>query len=166
LEWFDPSPYIENSQAITEIFGHWPTFHDAWIHELKLSIADGEPWVPGSVAPVLELRVHVFEMTKDVDEDGYFVLTKHTLTNLQFRNVEGLQLTNFSYQNAILELILGIEPMTYRHGGGPAEGPPPNVLTVKIEPSCGLSGEFKCQSAAVISAEPCDEYGHLLAASS
>ena len=163
MELFDPSPQMEDSQKITEIFGYWPTFHDAEINNLSLSTADREPWVPGSTAPVLEMQVHVFEMTKEVDQNGYIVLTKHTLTKLQFRNVEGLQLAGFSFQNAIFELVFGIEPMTFRSGGGPAEGPPPNLLTVKIESNCGLYGEFKCRSAAVISAEPCDENGCLLA---
>jgi hypothetical protein len=166
MERFDPSSYIEDSQKITRIFGYWPTFHDAWIHELRLFAADGKPWLPGSISPVLEMVVHVFEMTNEVNEEGYFVLVKHTLAHFQFRNVEGLKLDDFSYQNAIFELIFGIEPMSYRHGGGPVEGPPPNVLTVTIDSSCGLSGEFKCQSAAVISAEPCDENGQLIGRSS
>jgi hypothetical protein len=160
MEWFDPSPYIENSKRIKDIFGYWPTFHDARIHQLCHSVADGEPWVPGSISPVLDMKVHVFEMKKNLPEDGYFVFTKNTLVHLQFRNVQDLQLTNFSYQNAVFELIFGIEPMTYPHGGGPLDRPPPNVLTVKIDSSCGLRGEFKCQSAEVLSAEPCDEDGH------
>lgn len=68
----DPSPYIENGNKITEIFGYWPTFHDAEIHNVSMSIADGEPWVPGSSSPVLEMEIHVFEMTKDVTEEGLF----------------------------------------------------------------------------------------------
>ena len=166
MEWFDPSPYVENSEKLTSIFGYWPSFHDAEIKELRLHVADGEPWVVGSIAPVLELQIHVFEMTKDLTQEGYFVLKNHTLARLRFRNVEDLQLSGFSFQNFIFELVFGREPMKYPHGGGPIDDTPPEVLTVKIGASVGLSGEFWCQSAEVVSVEPCDESGRPLAAAS
>ena len=166
MDWFDPSPHIENSKKITDIFGYWPSFHDAEIHEVNLSVADREPWVAGSASPVVDMRIHVFEMTKDLTPEGYFVLTKHTMTRLRFRNVEGLQFSTFSFQNCILELEFGLEPMSYPHGGGPQDGPLPNVLTVRIASSLGMSGEFRCQSAEVVSAEPCDEDGNLPASPS
>ena len=162
MDFFDPSPYVENSKMLTDIFGYWPSFHDAEIHEANLNVSDREPWVVGSASPVLEMTIHVFEMTKDLTPDGHFVLTKHTMTRLRFRNVEGLQLSDFSFQNCIFELVFGIEPMSYLHGGGPLDGPPPNVLTVRIHSSVGLSGQFKCQSAEVLSAVSCDEDGGVL----
>ena len=157
--WFDPSAVITNSNKITDIFGYWPSFHDAWINSLSLSVADGKPWVIDSESPVLDMQIHLFEMTKEVTADGYFVLAKHTLADLRFRNVVGLSLSRFSHQNSIFELIFGIEPMSFPFGGGPADGPPPNVITVRIDSSCGLQGEFKCSSAEVVSAVPCDENG-------
>jgi hypothetical protein len=144
---------------LTDIFGYWPSFHDAEIHEVNLNVSDREPWVVGSASPVMEMSIHAFEMTKDLTPNGSFVLTKHIMTRLRFRNVEGLQLSDFSFQNCIFELVFGIEPMSYPHGGGPVDGPPPNVLTVRIYSSVGLSGQFKCQSAEVLSAISCDEYG-------
>jgi tRNA(adenine34) deaminase len=160
VEWFDPSPLIENSDKILNIFGYWPSFHDAEIQELNLNIADGEPWEPGSESPTLTMKIHVFEMTKDLTPEGYFILKNHTLTRLRFRSVQDLQLSGFANQNSIFELVFGTEPMSYPHGGGPIEGPPPNLFIVKIDSSVGLSGEFKCLSAEVVSVEPCDESGH------
>ena len=159
MEQFDPSSYIENSKKIVDIFGYWPSFHDVEVHELSLTVADRVPWEVGSESPVMEMQVHVFEMTKELTPDGDFVLTKHTLTRLRFRNVENLQLSDFSFQNCIFELVFGIEPMTHSQGGGPVDGPPPNILNVRIYASVGLCGEFKCQSAEVVSAEPCDAAG-------
>ncbi len=78
MEWFDPSPQITNSAKLTDVFGYWPSFHDAEAHKLTLSVADGEPWVVGSISPIIEMQVHVFEMTKEVTEEGYFFLRKHT----------------------------------------------------------------------------------------
>jgi tRNA(adenine34) deaminase len=165
VEWFDPSPYIKNSDKISSIFGYWPSFHDAEIHHVNLDIADEEAWEGGSESPTLEMQIHVFEMTKDVTPDGYFVLKNHTLVRLRFHNLQDLQLSDFSYENCIFDLVFGTEPMRYSHGGGPIEGPPPNLLTVRIDSSVGLCGEFKCLSAEVISAEPCDESGRPIASS-
>jgi hypothetical protein len=158
-EWFDPSQVITNSHKLTDIFGYWPSFHDAEVHSLRLSVAEGQPWLTDSESPVLDMHIHLFEMTKEVDEEGYFILDKHTLTHLRFRNIEGLSLSYFSFQNCLFSLDFGTEPKTFSYGGGPAEGPPPNVITVKIDSSVGLEGEFKCSSAEVISAIPCDEDG-------
>jgi hypothetical protein len=162
VEWFDPSSVIQHSDRVTNIFGCWPSFHDAEILQFDLSVADGKPWQLGSPSPVLEMQIHAFEMTKEVNAAGYFVLRHHTLVRLQFRNVHDLDFSNFSYQNAIFGLSFGLEPMSYPLGGGPLEGPPPKVITVMIDSSCGLSGKFKCQEAEVLFAGLCDENGSLL----
>lgn len=148
---FDPAQHIENRNKITDAFGYWPSFHDAEIKELRLTVADGEPWVPGSVSPVLDMVVCVFEMTKDLTPEGYFILTKHTLARLRFRNVDSLQMAGFSHQNCIFDLEFVLEPASPPQIG--------NLLLVRIDSSVGLAGEFKCQSAEVVSAEPCDEGG-------
>jgi hypothetical protein len=158
MERFDPSPIIQHSDRIANIFGCWPSFHDAEILHLGLSVAGGKPWLPGSPSPMLETQIHAFEMTKEVNAEGFLVLRHHTLVVLQFRNVQNLELSGFSYQNAIFELIFGLEPM-FPKGGGPLEGPAPTVITVMIDSSCGLSGKFKCGEAEVLSVEPCDENG-------
>lgn len=159
LERFDPSPHIKNSYKITDIFGYWPAFHDAEIHELRLTVAGGEPWDAGSESPVMEMLIHVFEMTGDVTPEGFFRLAKHTLVRLRFGKVEGIQLSDFWYQNCIFELDFGVETVRYPRGGASSEGSPTNLLVVEIHSSVGLSGKFKCKSAEVVSTEPCDENG-------
>lgn len=159
MEKFDPSPHIKNSYKITDIFGYWPEFHDAEILELKLSVAGGEPWVVGSESPTMEMLVHLFEMTGDVTPEGFFRLAKHTLVRLRFGNVEGLQLSDFWYQNCISELDFGIDPARSARGRNSIEASRPGLLLVNIQSSVGLSGKFRCQSAEVVSTEPCDEKG-------
>lgn len=107
----------------------------------------------------MEMQVHLFEVTKDVTPEGYFVLTKHTLAQLRFQNIENLQLSDFSFQNCIFELEFGIQTMANPNCRGSVDGPHLNVLTVKIFASVGLCCEFRCDSAEVISAEPCDAFG-------
>jgi hypothetical protein len=66
---------IANSQALVEVMGCWPSFHDAHLLEALRTNDD------------LQVVVHVFEMTDEVDAAGYFVLTKHHLIRLQLLRV-------------------------------------------------------------------------------
>ena len=50
-DWFDPSPFIENSCMLTEAIGFWPIFDDAAVLSLELDRSDGSPWQPGSDSP-------------------------------------------------------------------------------------------------------------------
>jgi hypothetical protein len=159
MEKFDPSPHIKNSYKITDIFGYWPEFHDAEVLELRLTVADAEPWATGSESPAMEMLVHLFEMTGDVSPEGNFCLDKHTLVRLRFGNVEALQLANFWYQNCIFELEFGIEPVSQSRNGQSVESPRQNLLSVDIHSAVGLSGKFRCQSVEVVSTEPCDQNG-------
>ena len=157
-DWFDPSPFIKSSDKIKDIFGYWPTFHDAEIHSLSLSGGVADPFETGCESPMLDIRIHLWEMTNEVDEKGWIVLAEHTLAELRFRNVEKLELSNFNYHNCIMEMIFGMEPENLNPVGS---GRHPPMITVEILPAFGLSGKFKCQSAEVVSAVPCDLDGPL-----
>lgn len=117
LKRFDPAAIVRDSNKITDVFGYWPTFHDAEIHSFCLTVADGQPWLTDSDSSVLDMHIHVFEMTKEVSAEGYFVLAKHTLAHLRFRNVEDLSVSRFSHQNCIFEMVFGVEPMSFPSGG-------------------------------------------------
>lgn len=165
MEKFDPSPHIKNSYKITDVFGYWPSFQDAEILEVRLSVAGAEPWTTGSESPALEMTVHLFERTNDLTPEGRFVLIKHTLVRLRFGKIEALQLSNFWYQNCISEFDLGIEPKRPPRARGAVETSQPGLLHVQIQSSVGLSGKFKCRSAEVVSTEPCDQTGKLIPSS-
>lgn len=158
-EWFDPSSIIRNSNKITDIFGYWPTFHDAWIQSINLTVGSGENWEQGygSEPPTLAMKVHVYEMTKEVTAEGYIVLAKHTFAELKFLDIEKLELRNFSYQNSIYELVFETE-LADQPGPG---GTHAEVLRVKLQSSHGVRAEFRCQSAEVVSAVPCDANGNV-----
>jgi hypothetical protein len=158
VEYFDPSVVILNSKRITDIFGYWPTFHDAEVHSLSLSGGVVDPCEPGCESPMLDMKIHLWEITRDVTAEGWLVLAKHTLADLQFRNVEKLELSNFNYHNCIMEMIFGTEPENLNPVGG---GRHPPMITVEIVPAFGLRGKFKCQSAEVLSAVPCNLDGPL-----
>ncbi len=114
MEWFDPSSIIKNSNRITDIFGYWPSFHDAEIQ--SISLTGGETYLkdPDRIYPTLDIKIHLWEMTNEVNAKGFFVLKNHTLTDLRFRNTGELELSDFSFRNTIMEMIFGVETRTYR----------------------------------------------------
>ena len=92
-------------------------------------------------APVLTAKIHVFEMTREVSESGHFVCHKHTVVELQFTDIDDLELDGFNHQNALNDLRIG-------------ESEKPGRLTVEFEVAYGVGAHFTCGSIAVLSAVP------------
>ena len=72
--------HLQNSQAVVDAFGYWPSFHDAPLFDVALN------------ADELRFTVHGFVMTDEIDERGYFRLTKHHLVRFRFCGVRDLRL--------------------------------------------------------------------------
>jgi hypothetical protein len=81
-------------------FGYAPRFHDAEVLGLTLD-RDG---------PRCSLRVHGFEMTREVDEAGYFVCAKHVVVVFHLTDLRVLELNDFNHQNALMGLTITREP--------------------------------------------------------
>lgn len=75
-------------------FGYAPRFHDAEV----LSVALDRQ---GSTC---RLRVHAFEMTNEVDADGFFACTKHVIVTFAVGDLIELELVGFNSQNALMGL--------------------------------------------------------------
>ena len=58
---------IQNSHLLTDVFGRWPSFHDAEVTRIVLDRDE---------TPYLEATIHVFEMTSQI-EHGAYVLKTH-----------------------------------------------------------------------------------------
>ncbi|HEV7220381.1 MAG TPA: Imm50 family immunity protein [Terriglobales bacterium] len=86
---------ISGATELHDWFGYWPSFHDAEIISLHLD-RNGRS----------SLRVLTWEMTKDIGEKGYYVLTKHALVEFNFEAVSGLSLNGFNDQNVIFGLSI------------------------------------------------------------
>lgn len=87
---------VEGAKSLYEWFGYWPSFHDAEVISLHLNRRGSS-----------SLALHTWEMTKDVDDKGYYVLAKHVVVEFAMKDVVGLSLNGFSNQNVIFGL--GIE---------------------------------------------------------
>ncbi|WP_168074621.1 Imm50 family immunity protein [Caulobacter sp. SSI4214] len=77
-------------------FGYAPRFHDA---EVLSVILDRDE-------PRCSLRIHGFEMTSEVDAQGFFVCTKHTIVTFHLIDLLNIELSGFNGQNAVMDLSI------------------------------------------------------------
>ncbi len=88
----------------------------------------------------MDVSIHHWQMTSEVDARGYHVLKHHTLTTFRFSEVADLQLAGFNHQNVLWELEISDDP--------------DSGFTVSMPTSYGCEASFKCKRIAVLSALP------------
>jgi Immunity protein 50 len=145
---------IRESEKLTGIFGYWPSFHDAEILELNFHRGNVRPEKSIYEFPVLTLRIHLWELTKEVDQRGYLVLRNHTLTTLKFSEVSEFKMEGFNHQNAMMGLAIEREDRT--------RGPSPYYFRVSIDPAFGMGCSFECLGVEVIDAIACTDNGETI----
>jgi hypothetical protein len=69
---------IVSSEKLTDIFGRWPSFHDAEVHELNFKRGHIDTDAQVYDFPRLTVKLHLWLMTNNVDEKGYNASIKHT----------------------------------------------------------------------------------------
>jgi hypothetical protein len=126
---------IENAELITNIFGNWPSFHDAEIHTILIT----RDCVSG---PCMDATIHHWHSTSEVDSKGYLISKNHTLSTIRFSGVTDLQMRDFNHQNVLWDLEI-------TELANPGEG-----FAVSMPPSYGCEATFKCKTIRVISAIP------------
>ena len=138
-----PADFVVNSGRLVAIFGQWPSFHDAEVIEFNLWRGDmkSDPWP----LPTLTAKIHLWDMTPEVDARGFFVLRHHTHATLRFHDIRDLRMDDFNHQNAIYGMSIVRETQT--------EGSLPR-LKITFSGAHGMSADFTCVSAEVINAEP------------
>lgn len=123
---------IINRKLIEDIYGTWPSFHDAELHELKLSRSKDRR------NPSLELILNVFQSTPEIDMNGYYKTINDCLVTIRFENIEDLKLEGFNHQNVLWGL--DIEEAEEKN----------NLIQVTMETSYGCRGEFLCDEVIVV----------------
>ena len=142
--------FILNSEKLTRTFGYWPSFHDAEVIDLHLWRGNVDPEQGKWEFPVLTMKIHLWEMTKEVNSEGYFVLRYHTLCTLRFRDVQNFHMSHFNFQNAMMELLITRKER---------EKPPSPYFVVEISPAHGIETSFECLHIEVIEAVSCTDDG-------
>jgi len=146
-----PESVGEHAERLTDIFGYWPSFHDAEVLEMHLWRGDVHPDREEYVFPVLTVKLYLWEMTGETNAKGELQLRHHTLATLRFHDLsDDLELTGFNHENAIYGLRI---ERRQRHSG------PSPYLAVEMESGFGVGARFTCLGAEVLDAVPCDEEG-------
>jgi len=137
----DPAAFVEQSSRLTDIFGAWPSFHDAEVHSMDLWRGDVDPDRERWVFPTLTAKIQVLEAT----QPGASHSGNDTLVTLRFHDVDRLNLLGFNHQNAIIGL-------SFEHESR-GDGLPP-YIRVEFEQAFGVDATFVCFRIECLSAEP------------
>jgi hypothetical protein len=114
---------IDGAQELFNWFGYWPSFHDAEIVRFHLNRKGSS-----------SLVIHTWEMTKELDEKGYYVQTKHVTVEFTLGGISELDLKGFSQQNVIFGLDIEKTDTGFR---------------IILDPSYGLAGTIGAARIAV-----------------
>jgi hypothetical protein len=129
---------IKNKEALIDIFGRWPSFHDAEIISIYLDR-------DGGAGPFLEAKIHLFEMTDQVEDNGAYVLRHHTLVTFRFAKVVMGEVKWFNHQNVIA--CMSIDEVKPDQNNGCS-------FNVSIESSYGCEASFECREVMITNVEP------------
>jgi hypothetical protein len=140
---------IIDAHLLTDIFGRWPSLHDAEVVSLHLDRK-------GEWGPSLTVAIHLSRTLDEKDDRGYFRQTDHTLVRLRFEGVVLESLSGINHQNVLQSLEI------VDYADHPFEAPldefPQRLEVLKfrvfLHHCYGLSGSLGCRSIQVVSAEP------------
>ena len=125
--------FLSNYQALLDHFGCWPSFHDAKV----ISYAG-----PTAERQTLDLALHTWEITSEVDAKGYYVLRKHALVAFRFAGVHDASLEQFDSGN----ILFGMD--ITRAGDV-------DSFHVELDSVMDMSGDFSATSGEILSVVPC-----------
>ena len=123
---------ITNAEIVLEHFGYWPRFHDAEIAKVTFESHSGY-W------PLVTFVISAFEVTKEVDERGYYKLTKQCDIEFHFTGVEEIEFDYFSHQNVLMSL-------DFEESG--------SFIKATFNPSVGLDAVIFSEGVSVVSLTP------------
>jgi hypothetical protein len=145
---------IQGSEKLVNIFGYWPSFHDAEVLDLHFWRGPVNPEQKRWIFPQRTLKVHLWELTREVNPQGYLVLDHHTLAALRFTDVGKFKMQGFNQQNSIFGL--SIERREREEGSSP-------YFAVALEPAFGIEASFECFGIEVLDVAPWTDEGGVLA---
>jgi hypothetical protein len=129
--------FIRNYQAVIDHFGYWPSFHDANVMSYT---------GPAPGRDTVDLVVHTWEMTPEVDSKGYYVLRKHVLITFRFTGVHHASLDDFDSGNILFGMAI--------------TRPESDVsIRVELDSVMDMSGAFSAESAEIVSVVPATASG-------
>ena len=131
---------IQNIHLLTDVFGKFPSFHDAEVHRINLIRGETR-----SFNPTLMAVINVFEMTSEIDEKNHYVLKNNVLVEFHFSGVRNLELVNFNNQNVLQ--MLEIKQVSDADDEK-------TDFDVLFEGVFGVSTSFRCEAISIESVMP------------
>jgi len=125
--------FLGNYQALLDHFGYWPSFHDANVMAYTAPTADRQ---------TLDLTLHTWEMTSEVDAKGYYVLRKHALVAFRFAGVHAASLERFDSGNILFGLNI-------------TRASDADSFHVELNSVMDMSGDLSATAGEVVSVTPC-----------
>jgi hypothetical protein len=109
---------VPGAQELVQLFGYWPSFHDAEVVSVELNRMD-----------LSRIKVHSFETSDVVHTLGHYITNKHTIVSFLLEDISGLHLDGFNDQNVISGLGLDRSDHGY---------------TLILEDCYGINGSIEC----------------------
>jgi hypothetical protein len=128
--------YILNNKAVTDLYGRWPSFHDAKVVAYEMS------------GNAIGFTLHAWDMTDEVDEKGRYVLKNHALVSFRFTGIHDVNMDSFSSNNILyaLDFIPGSDAS----------------FKVALDSVMDMDGSFSARFGEVTSVAPCTSGGEKL----
>ena len=128
-------------EKVTELFGYWPSFHDAEIISISLDRNGKDEWE----GPILHAKIHLFQMGPEIKNNGKnFIFHHHSIVTFRYTSVENFTLKGFNQQNAIDGLEISEKYNEERKA---------SMFKVTLEPGFGAQCSFECDSIEIINLE-------------
>lgn len=128
---------IVNEQALIDVYGRWPAFHDGEVLSVLLDRGTDNN-------PSLEVAIQSHEMTSEVVA-GYYVLRNHRLVRLRFEDISDLVLEDFNGSNIIFDI--DIKELDAAENNGCR-------YEIGFSSSYGMIAVFRCKRIEAMSVEP------------
>ena len=146
----DPLIVVEGHEKLTELFGEWPSFHDAEVTDLSIWRGDVDPDAGKYIFPVLTIKLVVQQLVepKPPSVPGVLELVPRADVILRFRDVFELDLDGFNHTNMIRDLAFSLLERGHYTNGEPLKP----YIVVEFAKGFGLKAAFKCFAAEVVSA--------------
>jgi hypothetical protein len=136
---------IQNEHLLTDVFGRFPSFHDAEVVSISLNRCGRDRCAE------LEALVHVWEMTSQVDEAGRYLLQHHSLVKFRFSRIINLELIDFNQQNVLAYLEITKTSDRERDKV---------KFRVWFRGIHGVTARFHCEAVSIESVEPFNPKEH------
>ncbi|MBO9547006.1 Imm50 family immunity protein [Caulobacter sp.] len=129
---------VPGGHELVSWFGYAPRFHDAEVLGVTLD----------RIGATCSIKVHGFEMTREVDAAGFYVCTKHVVVTFLLGDLTSLEFADFNHQNALMGLSIkrGLDGQ-FRLELDPANGLEGVVegwtLEISIEPDMPAGSQYQ-----------------------